>query len=149
MKKIYIILAISFLVILSVFLGYKAYSSHVNTDLNWIGKTKNNEWVGEIHYDKKQKSYSGNIFWRGNNLDLKSISHINFKYYEGKKVITSSKNDVKIYKGSFGFLEFSSQPKEKAVIKFSYLKSGKKIVHTINFHPSTYHYPFYSNKNPF
>lgn len=149
-KRIYIvILTAVLLVILSIFLGFKAYNSHVNTDLNWIGKTKDGDWVAEIHYDKEEKSYAGNVFLRGDQSDLKKISHLNFKYYEGKKVITASKNDVKIYKNSFGFLEFSSQPKEKTVIKLNYLKSGKKIIQTIDFHSSTYHYPSYSNENPY
>jgi uncharacterized membrane protein len=148
-KKIYLLLcvAIIFLIVISIFVRYTANGPHYNTNLNWIGKTENNEWIAEIHYDKVQKSYSGYVFWRGSKDHLRKIDDVTYKYYEGKKLMTSSSNPKKVNQGSFGFLDFGSQPKGRVVLKFSYFDSGKKVSHIIFFHSSTYHYSFYTDKN--
>lgn len=143
-RKISIFLSVIAVIIIVILVAYRVQNSHSNNELNWIGKTKNGDWVAEIHYSKSQKSYSGYAFWRGSHTKLKHIKNLSFKYYENNKMITSSTQNS-TQGAYFSFLDFSSKPEGKAMLKFQYYLSGKKAEKQMTFQKSVYHYPFYND----
>ncbi|MFX3619476.1 MAG: hypothetical protein ACE3JK_18395 [Sporolactobacillus sp.] len=139
-----IILSSIIIIILLIGTGVAIHNFNArNQHSNWIGKTKDGNWVAELHYSKAQKSYTGIAFWRGSRSHFNKITHLKYKYFEDGKVMTSTGNGFQnISNQYFSFIDFDHHP-STPILSFTYAVSGIKHQQSIKFHSSSYHYTFF------